>query len=276
MAQVATLSTLLSDSWNFYQKNMTAIVIASVVVGLIVGFFGLYAQQKIGSSMGINMDRMEDVMDGMRDGDEGALKELEAMGNALEEQFGGTQAQQMQAMMGYAKGALPFVGLTAIIGFLVSVAFYAFMLLLVVEQKDTAATANRTAGMFLPLLGLYLWIFIRSFVWIPFLGIIVAIILGPRFVLSPLILVKEKKGVFESATLSYKRTSGYWGKIVGNMIVAGGLLWIVMAVVTMVLSMGGFSVTTVVGAVAKQLVMAYFIIFATLLAAAILKGGKKA
>jgi len=68
------------------------------------------------------------------------------------------------------------------------------------------------------------WSFLRSFGWIPVIGLIPAFILMPRFMFAPQILVAEGAGVRESVSLSYKRTRGYWGKIVGNSILFGATM----------------------------------------------------
>jgi hypothetical protein len=111
------------------------------------------------------------------------------------------------------------------------------------------------------MLGLNLWLFVRSFVWIPILGIIVAIIIGPRLSLAPVILVTEKKGVFESASLSYQRTRGWWDKIVGNTIVVCLVVGIIGTTAAGFLRIFGSTTGELLGGIVSMLTMAYYAIF---------------
>lgn len=126
-----------------------------------------------------------------------------------------------------------------------SLAANVFFLAMVIEGKKTFGEAmKRVLPLALPFIGVSLWMFLRSFAWVAIVGIIVfgiggatqqsaivlggwlligagivtAIVLAPRFYLAPYILIGEKKRIGESVQLSYERTRGYWGKVVGNSI----------------------------------------------------------
>ena len=105
-----------------------------------------------------------------------------------------------------------------------------------------------------------------------FIGLITLIILGPRFVLSPVLLVQEGKGVFDSAKISYKKTSGYWGKIFGNMFVAALIAIVVSVVLNMALILVPFSM--VLGAIVMQAITAFMVVFVTKLSLGILQSAK--
>ena len=124
------------------------------------------------------------------------------------------------------------------------------------------------------MIGLQIWIFLRSFAWIPILGVLLAIVLGPRFILAPVILIKEKKGVFASASASFERTKGYWGKIFGNMFVVAIVGVISVAILSRIAGVLGMEVAVVVTALLSQVFIAYLITFATKLAVSIMGGGK--
>ncbi len=99
-------------------------------------------------------------------------------------------------------------------------------------------------GILLPMIGLWLWILIRAYAWVALIGMllivigvaanqpmlaalgvplyvasaVLLIIFGPRFIAAPYLYVSGKSGVLESVQLSYAGTKGFWGKIVGNML----------------------------------------------------------
>lgn len=169
------------------------------------------------------MEKMEELTARMQAGDETAGQEMEALINA---RFGDmTDEQSARMAMGIGSNMFtamaPYIGLSVLVMLLLGVASSAFFLLLGLNPtQDTMSIARRVPALFFPLLGVLIWTFLRSFLWIPILGIIPAIIFGPRFYLAPVLLVQEKMGVLQSVRESYARTSGYWGKIVGNALVA--------------------------------------------------------
>jgi hypothetical protein len=96
---------------------------------------------------------------------------------------------------------------------------------------------NRSLPRVIPFLGLILWVIIRSFAWIPIVGAIIALFRIPRFVLAPVIMLAEEKGVLESASESYRRSKGHSGKIFGNIFVVGIVLGIVVGMVAWIVKM---------------------------------------
>lgn len=86
--------------------------------------------------------------------------------------------------------------------------------------KGIAKTMSAIPPVFLPLLGVYVWSFLRSFAWVPVIGLVIGIVLGPRFVLAPWIELHEHAGVRASVTESMRRTKGLWGTIVLHLLVA--------------------------------------------------------
>ena len=161
-----------------------------------------------------------------------------------------------------------------LVSWLVSLLAYAYYALVAVEGKDVQGTFARAKSSMLPLFCVNFWAMLRSFVWIPILGLIPAIILGPRFVAAPLVHLTEGKGVTASVSESYSRTRGYWPKIVGNMLVAILVALVASIVVDMVLALL-FSSLLPVMAVAKQLVMqastAFLTVFSVRLSHTILR-----
>lgn len=273
------LGQLLSESFAYYKAHFVTLAIGAVVFGILMGLLGVYSAGKVQSSvsemmggMGVDLEKMEELSARMEAGDETALAELEAA-------IGGIAAPQnpeeagMKAMSSMAK-MMPFVGVAGLISFLLSFVAHAFYVLVAVEGKDVNGTMSRAQGALLPLVGVSLWSFLRSFAWIPLLGIIPAIILGPRFVAAPLIYLTEGKGVTASVSSSYARTRGYWPKIVGNVIVAALVMIIAGIVLGIVFGMalGTMSpVAIVVKQVVSQVLMAFMAVFIVRLSHTILQ-----
>jgi hypothetical protein len=261
----ASLGTLLSRTWAFTKKNYVPLLVAGLVMGLILVVIQSIMMQSFQSGMqnglGLDTARITDLQKRIQAGDQQALQEYQQEMENLGKKFadGGPGASIAAGMLQSVFGV---VALTALLAFIISMLYNGYILLLVLhEGTPPKALVSRLPRLLLPLIGLSLWTAIRTFVWIPFVGIITLIILGPRFALAPLILVKDGKGVFESATLSYRQTRGYWGKIIGNVIVAGicaGVAaWIVNIVVSMVLGGAAFYVTPIVQMIAQGFTIAF-------------------
>jgi hypothetical protein len=163
-------------------------------------------------------------------------------------------------------GMVGVIGKGMILSMLLSTLAAAYFLSVIVLNASTVGTAVSLAGAnIIKVFLLSLWIMIRTFVWIPIVGIVTGIILGPRFIAAPINLLEGKKGVMESASMSYSQTTGFWGKIFGNMIAVAIVLWIVIAVLGMTLGSIG-SVGQWATAILTQLGSAFMMVFGVHLA----------
>lgn len=267
------LGQLLSETFEFckahWQSLLTGVVIFGVVLGVVSSLLGAkvaYEVREGVNDMGINTERMEELSGRVEAGDEAAMAELQAL---LEAEFGGLSdeeaAQKMYGpMVGMMKGMLPAIGLSMIVMLIISFFAHAYYVLVAVEGKDVNGTMSRATNVMLPLVGLSIWTFLRTFIWIPIIGFIPAIILGPRFIAAPVIFLTERKGVMASVSDSYKRTRGYWAKIVGNAIVMAIILIIASIVLQMVLGVLLTSIPMalmVVMQIMQQLFMAIMTVF---------------
>lgn len=279
----ARLGVLLSETAEYCKAHWQSLALGAVVFGVIMGLVSTsvslrtddIVRRGIGQ-MGIDTQRMEELNRRMEAGDETALAELETL---LSGEFEGMNDQQIaRKMMGPVGGAiatmLPIMGISMLISWLVTLLAYAYYSLVAVEGKDVRGTLMRMKVAFLPLVGVSLWSMLRSFVWIPIIGIIPAIFLGPRFIAAPLIHLVEGKGVTASVSESFTRTRGYNGKILGNVIAAGILVGVASMVLSAVLSMLLVSlppVHMVVVQIVSQSAMAFVMVFVIRLAHTILQ-----
>lgn len=273
------LGQLLSETFSYCKAHVVPLVAGVVVFGVLSGFLGAYAastvQRSVGgmmNGMGVDVNRMQELSARMEAGDESAMAELEEM---LADGPGKMdEAVAAQKAMGMMTTLLPVVGFAGIISLLLGFLANAYYALIAVEGKDLNATLARVPGVILPLAGVSVWSFLRSFAWIPLIGIIPAIILGPRFVAAPLVYLTEGKGVMASVSSSYARTSGYWGKIIGNVIVAGLIAFVVSMVAGMILGAVLFAIPSLMIIVQKivgQAMVAFLTVFVVRLASTVLQ-----
>ncbi|MFH0851742.1 MAG: hypothetical protein V1876_03265 [Candidatus Peregrinibacteria bacterium] len=276
---IAPLGQLLTDSWGSFRRALMPIIVGAVIFGLILGigqsFVGQRMAQKTGSvfeGLGFDQQQMEDLQRRIQAGDQAAIDEF----SQKMQQLGGAQGEAVAgAVLSLYKGLLPVIGASMLIMWVISLIASAYFLLVALDDKITFQVAlARTPGLVIPLFLLSLWIAIRSFVWIPIIGIILAIILGPRFACAPVLLVRDRKGVLESASMSYARTNGYWGKILGNMIVAGVCALLAIMVVGFVVGILGVRTAGILMPMVNMLSTAFLTIFVVRLSTTVLANAK--
>ncbi|MAE68317.1 MAG: hypothetical protein QF793_03135 [Candidatus Peribacteraceae bacterium] len=262
-----SFGTLIKGSWNFFAAHIKPIFIGSIIFGLLM--FGL---QKILETQAANsmanhfgdMEKMEEYAERIEQGDEEAFQEMMMKMGMMDE--GELDEEAMEDMaMDLMKGMLPMFGLAFFGMLILSLVSSIFYIVLAIEgSQDFIKSMKRIPRFLLPMLGVWIWSFIRSFAWIPVLGWIIAIFVGPRLVMSSVILVKEGKGVTDSVKLSYQRSRGYWGKIVGNSIVAAVLVMLVMFVLSIALGFFGvvsITAAAIVAMILQSMMTAYGAIF---------------
>lgn len=292
------LGALLSETFAYAKAHMAELLLGAVVFGAILGgmqfLVGTQVASGIEQNMGLDTERMEELSARIEAGDEAALAELEVM---LKDGFAGmNDDQQMAAGLGMMKAVAPAAGLSVLVSILLGFLAHAYFSLVAVEGKDVSSTLKRATTVMFPLIGVSIWSTIRSFVWVPVLVIIAlpflgapglmlipvaiaaAFVLGllfyPRFIAAPLIFLAERKGITGSVDDSFRRTRGYWGKIVGNMLVAMIVFGILSFVVNMVLALALSSVPAVLAIltqIVSQLVMAVSTVFSVRLSHTILQ-----
>jgi len=274
-----TFSNLFSESWVSFKKFLRPILIGAVVFGAVMGIAQMSLERnttlEINKTLGVfglDAQRMQELQRRVALGDEQAVQEFtDAMKNVQEkkDQLGEEvfARMMMQSTLSTFTSMTWFGPLMLVISIF---SFLFFLLLAVTGVQDPVVLVKQTAVQFFPFLGLSLWVMVRSFIWIPLAGIIIAIIIGPRLALAPVIMLTEKKGVFESVSLSYTRSQGYWGKIVGYSFLAGLLVGIVLMVAGIILSIGGPTIGTLLKAIISMMGVAFNVIFITKLSQSVM------
>jgi hypothetical protein len=281
------LGQLLSDSWDMCRKNIRTLVIGALLFGTLVAVVGAVANRRIEGHiwqgmqrMGIEQNEMMELQRKIQSGEENAVQEammeMQRMGGKMDkmtdEEREAFFAKEGMMMM---RGMLPVMGggmLWWLFVALFSTSYY--LLLALGKAKEPVDILNLSVKKVLPLFGVWTWSMLRSFIWIPILGIIPAIILGPRFALSSVLLIDKNMGVRASVASSHSRTRGYWGKIIGNTLAVG----IVTVLASWVLNIATSPIaqaSTVFGiwthAVIQQFTMAYSVVFLVLLSKTVME-----
>ncbi|HLD64296.1 MAG TPA: hypothetical protein VI913_05370 [Candidatus Peribacteraceae bacterium] len=233
MARATTLrfTTLLSAAAKNIQRAWPAVLTGIVAFALLMNVVSQFVGRQIASQeanlwhgLGRDPAQVEELLQRARDGDEEAfnelmqlqdafLQELEDMPQEERDQLAAQQTIEMFTTL------LPLLALLFVVQMLVMLLSFHFYFVQAVSEVTTPVEVWRNLRThLLPLIGVSLWIVIRTFSWLPFIGPLFALLLGPRFVLAPVILLQEKKGIMASARLSYERTRGHWWSITSQAI----------------------------------------------------------
>jgi len=151
-----------------------------------------------------------------------------------------------------------------IIGALVGMVSSLYFMIAVV-RKETApgAVLSQVWPRVFPFIGLSLLTMLKTYGWIAVVGVIIAagaawnpslmplgmlliaagivcgVIFGPRYMLAGILWLVEGKSVRASVDRSYQITAGYWGKIVGNIVLVVLIFLLVMFVAGIVAGIAG-------------------------------------
>lgn len=206
-------------------------------------------------------DKMRELAEKARQGDAEAKRAFDLrLADHLEKVIQGEDAEQQfnntmkKSLMGTAGAiVLPALALGTLLSFIHFIAALLYFSIGTMEDAGTGKTLRRSLVLLIPMFGLSIWAFFRSKAWLALLAIVVHVIgkagdfyignlsfwlliagvlaffiLMPRFMLSPVFLIREKKGISEAAQASFERTEQSWKMILLNVV----LISVAMSVVS--------------------------------------------
>lgn len=203
------------------------------------------------------------------------FEEEQSIGMMMQRSMNGEVVEQVAEETVPAETVPPERAALAIIAFVLAVPFtifLAFSIMVAVVEGNSASGAvfKRTLRVFFPVIGTSFWMFVVSYVWVPMVpafglllwdaaatgeptptgvgvamllilsGAVIGFVRMPRLYFAPIILIRESTGITQSVRLSYQRTNGYWGKIVGNSLLFGLIMMAIMMPVMMVMGILSF------------------------------------
>lgn len=284
---VADLGTILRRSFQTLRTHVRPLFVGAVLFGTIVAIIATVANQRIEGhiwqgmkSMGVDQGQMLELRQRMQSGDPEAMQEVMAsLGGSLE----GMSDSDREALFAreaknVARRVFPIIAI-GMVGWAIVLLFaISYYLVMGSGKSKDPLELLRNSIFFAPrLLGTSLWMGIRSFIWIPILGLIPAFILAPRFVLAPVLALEKERHILRAVTVSTRATKGYWGKIVGNLLIMSIVVLLALTLSDRVIFQ--ISVTAkVLGiwlhALMQQLLIAFSVVFTVVLATEIYKHPK--
>jgi hypothetical protein len=153
------------------------------------------------------------------------------------------------------------LGLFLFFGFIAFIASLFYLILFVSGDAGASDALTALPLRVFPMIGVYLWMLIRSFLWIPIVGVPLSFYFAPRLSLAPVILASGEASVRRSVALSMKRTKGMWLQIVFRFLmvsfVAFVLGWLLLTAVG-VMSLFSIKIAYILWLLLLQLLLAYF------------------
>lgn len=276
----SSLFAILSVSWSSYKSRLKFVLAGALIFGVTIGSAGMVVQKEVRAQLAqalvsldgmenISAEQVEDLLVRVQAGDREAIQDLSARMQAA----GGGENAAIETLPATA-GLLRLAAFFSIVLWLLTAVGGVYYLVVAVENPRSLGTAiQRSAKVLFPLIGLGVWISIRSFIWIPLVGLLIALLIMPRFVPAPVLLLREEKGFLHAARESYTRTKGHWWKIMGNIFAAllsSLLAFIALNVTLYTVSRGYLPALSLGGSVIGQLVTAYLSFFVVALSESVL------
>lgn len=140
-------------------------------------------------------------------------------------------------VIAYIAGIAPWSSLSfALIGAIFFVAGTFFLTLAVAGRQSAYEVSKRLPKSIFSMIGLCFWVLVRSFIWIPFIGLLIAVYMLPRLSLSPVLFIGGANGIMKSAGASMLRTRGKWFTVFVSFLGAAAvgilILWVGLSVVS--------------------------------------------
>ncbi len=256
------VSVILSDAFALVKQVFMPLLIGAVIFSVVTGIIA--AGFAFGAA-GVGLSRFEQRMAEYEQRLEAANQRLAAGDTAALDELTPPDIEA-EAMASGLISALPTILGGVLILILVSIISRAYVTTVLVRRpKDAAEAFKLFWNDVIPLVLLWLWLVVRSFVWIPVIGWIYALVVIPRFTAAPLFLLEQKKGVTESTRLSMDATVGAWLRVVLPCLAAAIVAGVISAILGGLLGNDGMLmgfVLTLVGELLGAWVMAVGIVVA--------------
>lgn len=221
-----SLTTLIAESSSRFLRRLMPILILAIVFGLFLGAleqtFSQQTEQSARSvlkELGFDDLKLQQLQQRVEQGDTQAIQEFTAeMQKRFQPQ--GTDPLSTLVMREIMTTIRRFLWYYPMLWLLMTLFTLPIILLSIAEREGLAVILLRSMRKAPPFLALSLWVVLRSFIWLFPIGFFIAIVLGPRLALTPVIFLAEGKGVLESARESLRRTAGQWSVVTTNIFLA--------------------------------------------------------
>lgn len=260
----APVSELFLGVWSLMVRKRVPLLVAAISFTMLlavgsaaVQFRVLHIEDGIMSEFSLGRDELRTTIDedfvaiGAMD-----VTEFMRVTNFGKDEFLQPQDGERKVGMTYLRRVSPIVFLQ--LGFNVLVMFAAavfFLLLFTRGAQSPYDAAKRLPLFFVRMCGLLIWMLVRSFLWIPLLGPVIALYMLPRLSLAPVILASGEAGVFESLNLSMRRTSGHWISLFLRLVLIGIIALLLLWPMTVL----------VVGATLLSIKLGFFLLLLSLI-----------
>ena len=229
MSETITFSVLFRQAWQTMQLHIRQYVLTAVIAGLLLACMHALWQKALRAEVQSSLVQVEDEL-GMEpqhiqslfqqydQGDHTALFELlHELEGAKQRFFSLHDAEKLALIERHVTRSfldlLPSIVLLSLSVSITSFVAVTYFFILAAERGKTPVFM-RSLKLLMPFIGLSLWVSLRSFGWVPFIGPILAIVFLPRFALAPVLMVQEHLGILRSTRESYLLSRGHWWKIV--------------------------------------------------------------
>lgn len=235
--------SVLKGSWVLFWRSIKTLFIAALVLG---GIYAVavhvttrsmqYDTGRLMQGFGLSEERLRDLARRAEEGDEGAMLQLMQEVDSTAARFRSmTQAERNAHIEEQARAAYSGLGsrlaLFSLISLLLALAGMLYSLIAYLEDHEhVLEVIRRTAHLFFSMMSVWLWVFVRSGLWLMFLGLIpflhmllpvgvllaavAGAILLPLYMVAPAVLVSERTSPADAVKRSFARSRGHWGKIV--------------------------------------------------------------
>jgi hypothetical protein len=264
VSMLSEFFSILGRSWSTFRAALRYLIVMALVLSVfyVLGVSTLsqsleYDAETIVRSFGIDQKRFTELSQKMEEGDQEATLELMQEVNAVAERYEHMTPEEQEAyveeqvILAFEKLA-PRYFLYGFMVLLLAIAGMTYSLLTYIQDHGHVLDIFRhSIALFLPMVGLSIWVWLRSFAWVSIVGLfpglelflplgiaisaVALLILMPLLLISPVLLVQEGS-IHKAVSTSLQRSKGHWAKLALYTVLTLLLVCVVHAVVGMGLS----------------------------------------
>lgn len=226
MKTAVPFSGMMIGAFELLKRKWKEVAVAVICFAMLSAVLSAYAQRRIDAieeTLAAHLGVSRDAFDTMVQQDVSRMSSLDMneFMDALRNRGGSpaiaseTVITREQAGVIYIARVGPYVGLLLILDLIIAFVAYTYFLLLFSRGSLSAYDV----AILLPVsvlshIGLILMMIVRSLIWIPLVGLLLVFYYVPRMALSSVILLSGESGIPGSISMSLRRTSRQWFRIV--------------------------------------------------------------
>jgi hypothetical protein len=223
MGRASSASSIVIGTWSIVLRQGRSLGIGIVFFSMLIALVAGTAKRFVNRAEGLVMEathltveqlyqRADTRLQGLQSSDIVAF--VEHSRTLSSEESGYERMTSDEAIDVFLISLAPWILFSLLVDLLILLVASTYFLLVIEHPRlSTPHLLPRLPSTVLRMVFTLLWMIIRSLVWIPFVGPLIALHYGPRLCLAPVVVARGSSGTFSTARKSLHATSHRWTEV---------------------------------------------------------------